>query len=122
MPLRENGGMRVSSKYRNLVLFSLNKKQNNKRPINITWKNSSEIERTNWIETQKMLRTGIYIITNNQIKEIEIKEAEGAKIRSKAQWREQGETSSRYFCSLEKKRGAEKIYEKCTTCKRWRDI
>ena len=55
-----------------------------------------------------MLCTGIYIITNNQIKEIEIKEAERAKIRSKAQWREQGETSSGYFCSLEKKRGAEK--------------
>ena len=35
-------------------------------------------------------------------------ETEGAKIRSKAQWREDGETSSRYFCSLEKKRGAEK--------------
>ena len=38
----------------------------------------------------------------NEIKSIEIQEAEGAKIRSKAQWREEGETS-RYFCSLEKK-------------------
>ena len=50
----------------------------------------------------------LYNNINNQMKEIEIREAEGAKIRSKAQWREQGETSSRYFCSLEKKRGAEK--------------
>ena len=47
---------------------------------------------------------------NNEIhvKSLEIEEAEGAKIRSKAQWREDGETSSRYFCSLEKKRGTEK--------------
>ena len=50
----------------------------------------------------------LYNNINNQIKEVEIKEAEGAKIRSKAQWREKGETSSRYFCSLEKKQGAEK--------------
>ena len=50
----------------------------------------------------------LYNNINNQIKEIEIREAEEAKIRSKAQWREQGETSSRYFCSLEKKRAAEK--------------
>ena len=43
-----------------------------------------------------------------EIKQLETLEAEGAKIRSKAQWREDGETSSRYFCSLEKKRRAEK--------------
>ena len=50
----------------------------------------------------------LYNNINNQIKEIEIREVEGAKIRSKGQLREQGETSSRYFCSLEKKREAEK--------------
>ena len=47
----------------------------------------------------------LYNKINNEIKSLEIHEAEGAKIRSKAQWREDGETSSRYFCSLEKKRG-----------------
>ena len=50
----------------------------------------------------------LYNKINQEIKQVEILEAEGAKIRSKAQWREDGETSSRYFCSLEKKRGAEK--------------
>ena len=50
----------------------------------------------------------LYYKINNEIKSLEVQEAEGAKIRSKAQWREDGETSSKYFCSLEKKRGAEK--------------
>ena len=50
----------------------------------------------------------LYNKINNEIKSIEVQEGEGAKIRSKAQWREDGETSSRYFCSLEKKRGADK--------------
>ena len=50
----------------------------------------------------------LYNKINQEIKQVEILKAEGAKIRSKAQWREEGETSSRYFCSLEKKRGAEK--------------
>lgn len=45
---------------------------------------------------------------NNEIKQMEIQEAEGTKIRSKAQWREQGESSTRFFCSLEKKRGEDK--------------
>ena len=47
----------------------------------------------------------LYNKINNEIKSIE---AEEAKIRSKAQWREEGETSSEYFCSLEKRRGANK--------------
>ena len=48
-----------------------------------------------------MLGVKTYIIKiNNEIKSLETEEAEGAKIRSKAQWREDGETSSRYFCSL----------------------
>ena len=50
----------------------------------------------------------MYNKINQEIEQVEILEAEGAKIRSKAQWREEGETSSRYFCSLEKRRGAEK--------------
>ena len=50
----------------------------------------------------------LYNKINQEIKQVEILEAEGAKIRSKAQWQEDGETSSRYFSSLEKKRGAEK--------------
>ena len=50
----------------------------------------------------------LYRKINDEIKSIEIQEAEGTKIRSKAQWREDGETSSGYFCSLEKKRGVEK--------------
>ena len=50
----------------------------------------------------------MYNKINQEIKQLETLEAEGAKIRSRAQWREDGETSSRYFCSLEKKRRAEK--------------
>ena len=50
----------------------------------------------------------LYRKISDEIKSIEIQEAEGAKIRSKAKWREDGETSSRYFCSLEKKGRAEK--------------
>ena len=50
----------------------------------------------------------LYNKINQEIKQLETLEAEGANIRSKAQWREDGETSSRYFCSLEKKREAEK--------------
>ena len=57
---------------------------------------------------ENVMYRDLYNNINNQIKEVEIKEAQGAKIRSKAHWREQGETSSRYFCSLEKKRGAER--------------
>ena len=45
---------------------------------------------------------------NNEIKSLQIEEAEGVKIRSKAQWRKDSETSSRYICSLEEKRAAEK--------------
>ena len=50
----------------------------------------------------------MYNKINQEIKQLEILEAEGAKIRSKAQWHEDSESSSRYFCSLEKKLGAEK--------------
>ena len=50
----------------------------------------------------------LYNKINNETKSIDVQEAEGAKIRSKAQCREEGETSSRYFYSLEKKRGADK--------------
>ena len=50
----------------------------------------------------------LYNKINSEIKSIDVQEAEGAKIRSKAQCREEGETSSRYFYSLEKKRGADK--------------
>ena len=39
---------------------------------------------------------GLYNKINNEIKSLEIQEAEGAKIRSKAQLRKDGETSSRY--------------------------
>ena len=60
----------------------------------------------------------LYNKINQEIKQVEILEAEGAKIRSKAQWREDGETSSRYFCSLEKKTRSRKINE-CSTRQRW---
>ena len=50
----------------------------------------------------------LYNKINQEIKQVEILEAEGAKIRSKVQRQEDGEISSRYFCSLEKKWGAEK--------------
>ena len=41
---------------------------------------------------------------SNEIKEIEISEAEGTKVRAKAKWCEEGERVTKYFCSLEKQR------------------
>ena len=60
----------------------------------------------------------LYRKINDEIKSIEIQEAEGAKIRSEAQWQEEGETSSRYFFSLEKKGNGE-VYEECIMSRRW---
>ena len=54
-------------------------------------------------------------ILKAQIKELDAKEIEGAAIRSKIQWREQGETNSRFFCSLEKKNGNDKTFDKIKT-------
>jgi exonuclease III len=45
-----------------------------------------------------------------QLKNIELQEAKGLKIRSKAKWHEEGETSSRYFCKLEKRNGEDRLF------------
>ena len=42
-----------------------------------------------------------------RISDIDTAAAKGAQVRSRVQWAEEGETSSRYFMRLEKKRGAE---------------
>lgn len=46
-----------------------------------------------------------------QLKKLELNEANGYRIRAKAQWHEEGETSSRYFCNLEKKKGGERLFK-----------
>ena len=46
-----------------------------------------------------------YYNTKNKIKEIYEKKAEDARIRSKCLWHEEGEKSSKFFLSLEKRRG-----------------
>ena len=37
---------------------------------------------------------------------IDLSDAQGARVRSRVKWAEEGETSSRYFLNLEKRRGA----------------
>ena len=50
-----------------------------------------------------------------KLKEIELKELEGIKIRSKIKWREEGETNSRFFCNLEKKNANTKVFDQVQT-------
>ncbi len=53
--------------------------------------------------------------TVQEIEKIYTKKAEAARIRSKTVWYEQGETSSKYFHSLEKKKGQDKMWSKVKT-------
>lgn len=48
----------------------------------------------------------IYTKVLNQISALDLSDAQGAKVRSRVKWAEEGESSSRYFLRLEKKRGA----------------
>ena len=98
------------------------KKENNEISINFSEKKNSERtqHKRNLLKQFRNIKSkldrdpsnagnkDLYNKINNKIKSLEIQEAEGAKIRSKAQWREDGETSSRYFCSLEKKQGGQR--------------
>ena len=49
----------------------------------------------------------VYESVLSRIAEIDLSAAKGAQVRSRIRWAEEGETSSRYFFRLEKKRGAE---------------
>ena len=40
----------------------------------------------------------------NKLRDIHISESQGARVRSRVTWWEEGETSSRYFHNLEKKK------------------
>ncbi len=51
----------------------------------------------------------------SRLKEFEMKELEGIKIRSKIQWREEGETNSRFFCNLEQKNATTKTFDRVQT-------
>lgn len=42
----------------------------------------------------------------NQISALDLSDAQGAKVRSRVKWAEEGESSSRYFLRLEKKQGS----------------
>ena len=48
---------------------------------------------------------------NRKLRDIYSKDARGSFIRSRAKWAEEGETSSRYFHSLEKKRAKDKLWD-----------
>ena len=44
---------------------------------------------------------------SNRISELDAKEADGARIRSRTRWAEEGESSTKFFLRLEKKRGSD---------------
>ena len=44
----------------------------------------------------------------NRLAELDLAQARGAQVRSRTRWVEEGETSSSYFCRLEKKRSADR--------------
>ena len=48
----------------------------------------------------------VYSNVLNQISAMNLSDAQGAKVRSRVKWAEEGEASSHYFLRLEKKRGA----------------
>ncbi len=48
----------------------------------------------------------IYHNVLSKIADLDLSAAQGAKVRSRVKWAEEGESSSRYFLRLEKKRGA----------------
>ena len=45
-----------------------------------------------------------------RIKDLDLKEAQGTQVRSRVKWVEEGETSSAFFCRLEKKRSNERWF------------
>ena len=49
----------------------------------------------------------VYERVLTQLASFDLTEAEGARVRSHVKWAEKGETSSRFFLRLEKKRGNE---------------
>ena len=49
----------------------------------------------------------VYDLLLAQLASFNLTEAEGARVRSRVKWAEEGETSSRFFLRLEKKRGTE---------------
>ena len=44
---------------------------------------------------------------SNRISELDAKEADGARIRSRTRWAEEGEYSTKFFLRLEKKQGSD---------------
>lgn len=55
-----------------------------------------------------------YFQAKNDLKQLDIRELEGVKIRAKAEYTEKGEKSTRYFFSLEKRRQAEQTIKLLT--------
>ena len=50
---------------------------------------------------------GFYLNVLSQISVLDLSDAQGAKVRLRVKWAEEGESSSRYFLRLEKKRGSQ---------------
>ena len=48
----------------------------------------------------------------SRLKDLDMQDLKGIKIRSKIKWREEGETASRFFCNLEKKNAITKTFER----------
>ena len=55
-----------------------------------------------------------YLQAKNDLKQLDLQELEGVKIRTKAEYTEKGEKSTRYFFSLEKRRQAEQTIKLLT--------
>ena len=55
-------------------------------------------------------------IIETEIKQIYAKKTEGARVRSRVNWYESGESSTAYFYNLEKRRGKEKFWDGILDC------
>ena len=54
-----------------------------------------------------------------QLASFDLTEAEGARVRSRVKWAEEGETSSSFFLRLEKKRGTDSWIPQCVFPMEW---
>ena len=75
-----------------------------------------ELKRTKLVADQSVKQDDVakYLEIKIKLKQLELREVEALKIRTKAEFVEQGEKSTRYFYSLEKRRQAEKTIKMLT--------
>ena len=100
-----DGGMKEKNQLKKYRSVSLKRKIGKGPKISVInlLKQFRNIKSKSERDTSNARNKDLYNKINNEIKSFEIQEPEGAKLWCKAHWREDGETNSRYFCSLEKK-------------------